>query len=137
MAEYNSGATTYKPEGEFYSASELDKACPPGYRVPSVKELEDLMSNGSVWQADSEAGTGRWFSGKRRYVDSSKAVFLPAAGYRYSDPELSEDNGTVGYYYTSDVEDEVRYYVKFQNLTFTEGLTIPSWNDKYSVRCVK
>ena len=95
------------------------------------------MSNGSVWQADSEAGTGRWFSGKRRYVDSSKAVFLPAEGYRYSDPELSEDNGTVGYYYTSDVEDEVRYYVKFQNLTFTEGLTIPSWNDKYSVRCVK
>ncbi len=138
--KYNSGATTYKPEGEFYSASELDKACPPGYRVPTVKELEDLMSNGSVWQADSDAGTGRWFSGKKRYFDSSKAVFLPAAGYRYSNSELSKDNGIVGYYYTSDVEDKYRSYVKFQNLTFTEGFMYdhPYWDDtKYSVRCVK
>lgn len=136
----SAGDTTwYHRDGKCYTRKKCKPVFPgtPGYRVPTVKELEDLMSNGSVWQADSEAGTGRWFSGKKRYVDSSKAVFLPAAGYRDSDSELSEDNGTLGYYYTSDVEDEVRYYVKFQNLTFTEGLTIPSWNDKYSVRCVK
>ena len=132
--EYNSGATTYKPEGEFYSALELDKACPPGYRVPSVKELEDLMSNGSVWQADSEAGTGRWFSGKRRYVDSSKAVFLPAAGYRFSDAEYGNDDGIAGYYYTSDTKyDSYNCYIKFQSLTFMTGWYLP----RCSVRCVK
>lgn len=73
--------------------------CPPGWRVPTAIEIEELITNHSIWTTNDQNQTGYWFSGPESYSSSVSQVFLPAAGIRYSDG--SETRGNIGTYWSS------------------------------------
>jgi len=72
---------------------------PPGYRVPTKKEIESLLNTTyvtNVWTTENGV-SGRQFTDN----STGESIFLPAAGSRnYSDGTLS-NVGTNGYYWSS------------------------------------
>jgi uncharacterized protein (TIGR02145 family) len=54
--------------------------CPEGWRVPTSKELENLIDNYSTWTTDANGRLGYWFCGSTPYSSSVPQIFLPAAG---------------------------------------------------------
>jgi len=68
--------------------------CPPGWRVPTVTEYENLAKTGSKWTTENGI-KGRIFG------SGNNTLFLPAVGGRhFSDGTLSRV-GSLGYYWSS------------------------------------
>ena len=67
--------------------------CPPGWRVPTLAELEALINAGYEWTPQSGVN-GTVFG------SDNNTIFLPAAGFRATNGTL-HDVGTLGYYWSS------------------------------------
>ena len=123
IGAYNSGN---------YSTSNdpCQKVIPVGtWRTPSKDELQLLVNAGSTWTTFNGVN-GRWFGGV------NTGLFLPAAGYRYSDGTMS-NVGSFGYYWSSTPSDSSTAYYFYYG-TGTGGATSSyDRNRCRSVRCVK
>jgi len=71
------GAFAPYPEayGNYYTWDEAQTACPVGWRLPTIQELNSLVNISSVWTIQN--GTYG-----RRFGTGNSSVFLPAAGMR-------------------------------------------------------
>ena len=102
--------------------------CPQGWRVPTVDELDKLVSSGSIW-SPKNGMNGRIFG------SGNNTVFLPAAGCRGGTGGTLGGVGNYGYYWSSTQDDETDAY---QLLFLNEDV----FTDKFSriggfnVRCV-
>jgi hypothetical protein len=68
-----------------------------GKRLPTEKELEDLIALGSTWD---DKRKGRWIGRDHQLKEKSKqSVFFGAAGRRWDGALLY--TGTLGYYWSS------------------------------------
>lgn len=96
-----------------------------GWRMPTVGEWQELYDNTtSIW-ATEDGVAGRRFTSK---TDSSKYIFLPAAGYRGGTSLLNA--GSCGYYWSSSLRTDGPIYAYY--LDFSSGLVYPL---NYSYRC--
>jgi uncharacterized protein (TIGR02145 family) len=87
--------------GRLYTWHEAQNACPQGWRVPSIEELESLNSVGSFWRdelylwLDLDAVSGRYYGG------FFNRVFLPASGWLNFNLEALINQWAEGYYWSS------------------------------------
>src|SRR5574344_1664046 len=107
--------------------------CPTGWRVPTNTELTALIANKSAWTT-KESQNGYYFSGSTTYSAGVSQIFLPAAGYRYSDGG-AYDRGSFGRYWSSTPGGANAYGLYFSGGDAGMG----NYNRAYgfSVRCVK
>lgn len=116
------------------TGTEWEKAndpCPTGYRVPTQTEQTALLNAGSTWTSDynSTGVAGRIFG------SGSNTVFLPAAGYRYTNGALNYAGTSGNYWSSTQTSIGYAYYVHF-----TSGAYIMSNYNCFiglPVRCVK
>src|SRR5574344_1988880 len=107
--------------------------CPAGWRVPIKTELKALIANKSEWTT-KDSQYGYYFSGSTTYSAGVSQIFLPAAGYRYSDGG-AYDRGSFGRYWSSTPGGANAYGLYFSGGDAGMG----NYNRAYgfSVRCVK
>ncbi len=74
-ATKNVGADKPEGYGNYYTWYEAMKACPAGWRTPTVQEFEALDEAGSIWT------TVNGVKG-RKFGSGGNTIFIPAAGYR-------------------------------------------------------
>lgn len=116
------GGTTWdssSPEGNTWE--KVNDPCPPGWRVPTVTELESLVKAGSQWTT---------INGKKGRVfgNDDNSIFLPAAGFRFDGSLYLSGSG--GCYWNS---------TNVRCLNFHSGAVGVVSNDRdfgFSVRCV-
>ncbi len=112
-----------------YNFEEAQKACPEGWRTPTVKEFEVLVQAPNEWMTVNEIGG-------RRFGSGDNTIFLPAAGYRGAAGSVGFQ-GSYGYYWSSTAYSGWTDY----NLNFSGANVYPSDDNYYaygfSVRCVK
>lgn len=109
--------------------------CPAGWRVPTSKELSNLIKNYSSWTTNDAGQNGCYFSGEYTFIDGAPKVFFPAAGYRDYDYGDAYYRGAYGYYWSSRPRSYYAYY-----LFFGDGHASMSSRRRangYSVRCVQ
>ena len=88
-ATKNAGAYSPQDFGGYYTWDEAQRACPSGWRLPTIAELESLFNSESEWTTlNSKAG--------REFGNDNGFIFLPAAG-----SGGNRDKGTHGYYWSS------------------------------------
>lgn len=106
--------------------------CPDGWRVPTKKELDDLMDNYTS-KSSYNGLSGRWFSGSSEYKDGCPSIFLPFAGYM-DVSGVAKNRPRYGYYWTSE-KDEMLY----MSFSDAQGVKLRSNSGTWgcSVRCVK
>lgn len=99
-----------------------------GWVTPSQAQLQALIDPGSSWTTFNGAN-GCWFGGV------NTGVFLPAAGWRYSDGSMLGE-GTYGYYWSTTPNGSYAYNLYFLS---SGNILIYYYNRSYgySVRCVK
>ena len=119
------GTFVSSPEqyGKYYTWEEAQRACPQGWRLPTVAELKKLR-DGSTWTT-LNGMNGRKFGN----------MFLPAAGYRYGSGGVLFNFGSDGCYYSSTQDNANNVFF----LIFSSGLfyTDARWHDfGGNVRCV-
>ncbi|MDV3459565.1 hypothetical protein CMU57_11040 [Elizabethkingia anophelis] len=68
----------------------LDLHCSPGYRVPSAAEWESFRTSNTFV---GNTGSGVYDTGARVKYDNKITLFLPFAGYRHYDYEMSGQQG--------------------------------------------
>lgn len=114
-ATMNVGATAEDIKGKTFSFAEAQHACPSGWRLPTLAEMEAVKRN-VEWSND-----GTWFSGSEYWHLGSPAVFLPD----------TYENGVV--YWTGTLAEDGRVWTMspsgYLNLNHSSG--------RNSVRCVK
>ena len=114
-ATMNVGATAEDIKGRTFSFAEAQHACPSGWRLPTLAEMEAVQRN-VEWSND-----GTWFSGSESWHLGSPAVFLPD----------TYENGVV--YWTGTLAEDGRVWTMspsgYLNLNHSSG--------RNSVRCVK
>lgn len=114
-ATMNVGATAEDIKGRTFSFAEAQYACPSGWRLPTLAEMEAVKRN-VEWSND-----GTWFSGSEYWHLGSPAVFLPD----------TYENGVV--YWTGTLAEDGRVWTMspsgYLNLNHSSG--------RNSVRCVK
>lgn len=114
-ATMNVGATAEDIKGKTFSFAEAQHACPSGWRLPTLVEMEAVKRN-VEWSND-----GTWFSGSEYWHLGSPAVFLPD----------TYENGVV--YWTGTLAEDGRVWTMspsgYLNLNHSSG--------RNSVRCVK
>ena len=140
-ATTNVGATAPGDYGNLFSWQEAQTACPKGWRLPTMKELEMFENYNwvkeevidarvpSVW-ANSDGKNGRCFTDKV----TKNSIFLPAAGYINTNG-MPYNTGIYGFYWSS--TEHGRYNANF--LCFYHGNAYLYLNLKdsgHSVRCV-
>ena len=126
---WNKGTEEYPVKTEY-------DPCPPGWRVPTYKELNNLYQNHSSWTENIIGQLGYWFSGTTPYSSSDSRLFLPAAGWRDVDC-VANYRGISGMYWSSScVEDSsLSYYLGFYD--GDEEIAKTYRESGLSVRCVK
>ena len=95
------------------------------WRMPSKEQIEELYNNTDNTWVDDFEGTGvsgRKFTNKK---DSSKFIFLPAAGSRY-DASLG-DAGSYGYYWSRRLDTDSPHDAC--SLDFNSGIVI--WSNNF------
>ena len=114
--------------------------CPNGWRIPSSKELEKLVENGTVALYAWEKGIhGWWFSGPSPYSENVNKVFLPDAGEQAvhgSGTSISYyDRNEEGYYWSASSDyDSNSYYLHIDSKANIKT----AWRSRgHSVRCVQ
>lgn len=104
-----------------------------GWRTPSNNELTKLARCTNKTLVSSPA-KGMWF------MNSSKGLFLPAAGFRYftvgAGTTASYGVGTYGYYWSSNAYDSVNAYF-LRLASGSSGINTYNKPGGFSVRCVK
>ena len=110
-AECNVGAKAPVDYGELYTfndnkAADAAKSLGDGWRLPTDRELNDLLSNCTKNWETCKDGTGAdingyRFTGKGDY--SSNSIFLPAAGFNSGSGRDSA--GDSGHYWSSEASD--------------------------------
>ena len=112
--------------------------CPEGWRVPTFKELEELIENHSTWTVLENGHRGYWFSGLSTYDSDMPQIFLPAAGSRFYYAGDAFERGEVGYYWSSSSYSVYGNYLYFLgNVIEMDYDFLHSRASGYSVRCVQ
>lgn len=137
-ATCNLGAEKQTDYGSFLTWEEAQISCPKGWRLPSKKEVDELIefSNGGIWKTLNGV-EGRWFS---ENGEEGKGLFFPAGGFKEPSSDLVKYEKTCGPYWTStDFEDSFAFYLyTFANGSFTTlGDNHYNKSYKFTVRCVK
>ena len=123
----NRGETTWDESTPSGNTWEIN-ICPSGWRLPTLKELESLLSSESLW-GELNGVKGRFFgSGKQK-------VFFPAAGDRYKESGALYDVGNCGYYWSSTPFGNGAYCLKFVTDSFIGKPVFPR-SFGFCVRCV-
>jgi len=124
-ATKNVGAFNPEDNGNLYTWEQAKFACPNGWRLPTMAELESLNSTGSAWTIQNgKAG--------RKFGDNNNHIFLPAAGWR--DNSSLRDVSTLGMYWSGTEVDVSSAY----DLYFTSGeSTVRLIQGKPYGRCVR
>jgi len=124
------GGTTWDssyPEGNTWEKA--NDPCPPGWRVPTLAELESLVNVDSKWTTLNGVNGRSIGSGK-------PALFLPVAGHRsYYDGMLSYGS-TSGFYWSSGTNGSNAYYLLFHAGGAFEVANGGGRAMGFSVRCV-
>jgi len=126
-ATKNVGAIKPEDDGYYFTWEEAQSACPNGWRLPTKEDFERLNNAGSIWTTEND------ISG-RKFGDYNNYIFLPAAGWRYSDGTYGGID-THGYYWSSTMAD-IEYSI---SLGFISDLSHVVGYVKtlgHSVRCV-
>ena len=104
--DYSSGTYTFSgyPTTLPASADAATVNWGAGWRMPTYDEMNELNENCTVTWTTQNSINGRLFTGP-----NGKSIFLPAAGYRYSDggDEENDDLGTDGEYWTSSLRTDL------------------------------
>ena len=116
--------------GQYYTFEQAQAACPVGWRLPTLAELESLLDTEKVEQKWIAEKNGKEFKDKA----TGNTLFLPAAGHRY--------NGTLyfvgenGSYWSSTPYSDYTMC----NLHFSSNVTDTCYfyysGSRFSVRCV-
>ena len=132
--------------GRLYTLSDAKKACPPGWRLPSKKDIEELIAaaggarvagknlkSASGWQAnDGQSGNG---------VDALGFSALPAGGWQTDSekPDDPEENGffLIGEKFDFWYDSGMLELYNHSNCADIEPFHIDYVDDFYSVRCIK
>lgn len=114
-ATMNVGATAEDIKGKTFSFAEAQHACPSGWRLPTLAEMEAVQRN-VEWSND-----GTWFSGSEYWHLGSPAVFLPD----------TYEKGVV--YWTGTLAEDGRVWT----MSPSGYLNLNHSSDRNSVRCVK
>lgn len=86
---------------------EANDPCPPGWRVPSWREIEGLRNKGTTWTPTGYHGSTGPLSGK--HINSFTKLFFPTSGYRAgADGKLNKRN-LEGWYWVSGVASNFSY----------------------------
>lgn len=146
-APVNSGSTEDDLYGKYYSVFESNTACPDGWRLPSIEELQNLVKNYSDFTS-LNGMNGRWFSGSEPYSSEGASIFFPASGrlsHNKMDSNISEilgrdtqgyyfSNTVCGHYYVTNGSDGAHYlYFASSSISTTSVSVIQN----ISIRCVK
>jgi uncharacterized protein (TIGR02145 family) len=116
--------------GNLYTWEEAKNACPDGWRIPTKKELEELVEGAYI--------TNNGVNG-REFNNGNDKIFLPAYGF------ISPGNTSIyfhnqdGYYWSSDIDTE-SVYSPYVFLVFRKNMcsvTSDGGESRMSVRCVK
>ena len=91
---YNAGSTSTTSYDSGYQYASAKVMCPSGWRLPTEKELNSLISNYSAWTT-YKGIAGRWLSGTNPYSPNVNRIFCPAI------LTLDTSSKTAGYYWTS------------------------------------
>lgn len=87
--------------------------CPSGYRVPTASEW-NLIGNATL---NPRSVLGTWTNSPANYSSGMKVgnnLFLPAAGARYGTGAPIYNRGSLGFYWTTTLSNDVlAYYVNF------------------------
>jgi uncharacterized protein (TIGR02145 family) len=123
------GTFTKNPEdyGVYYTWDEAQNVCPLGWRVPTLEEIESLLSVENNW-ITLNGINGRQFS------SSNVSLFFPAAGFRYYNDSISNNVGTEGGYWSSTATTDNGHGLGFYH-EFADW-TIGSRKSFQCVRCV-
>jgi len=117
------------PGTEWESANDPS---PPGYRVPTLEELQTLSAFNVTyeWTTENDMPGGR-FTDKA----NGNSIFLPAVGYRGDSNGMLYFAGTYGYYWSSTQSNTSNAYLLYLGSTSTH-LTSFSKASGFSVRPV-
>lgn len=126
-ATMNVGATAEDIKGKTFSFAEAQHACPSGWRLPTLAEMEAVQRN-VEWSND-----GTWFSGSEYWHLGSPAVFLP---YTYVE-ETSGRKEKCAVYWTGTDAGDGRVWTLSMSDYFSDSLNLNHSSGRNSVRCVK
>ena len=128
-ATMNVGATAEDIKGKTFSFAEAQHACPSGWRLPTLAEMEAVQRN-VEWSND-----GTWFSGSEYWHLGSPAVFLP---YTYVE-ETSGRKEKCAVYWTGTDAGDGRVWTLYMNDygSPSGSLNLNHSSGRNSVRCVK
>lgn len=133
-AEMNVGANYIEDYGTFYTFKQAQKACPEGWRLPTIAEYQSLFDLGSEWTTQ-EGVLGRRFNTGRQ------TIFLPAAGFRgvaKSSGKLISYKGHIfGGYYWAAGRGAGSKGEGFQFKKDGTWTVAPPATNEYQVRCVR
>ena len=118
-ATMNVGATTEDIKGKTFSYAEAQRACPAGWRLPTLAEMEAVQRN-VEWR-----NGGTWFSGSEYWHLGSPAVFLP---YTYEKRAV---------YWTGTLAEDGRVWTWCMSDSSTDSFDLNHSSGRNSVRCVK
>ncbi|MBR5982469.1 MAG: hypothetical protein IK025_01940 [Bacteroidales bacterium] len=134
-------SANYATYGVLYNWAATKNACPTGWRLPSNEDWEKLEKAigekqlGSALASKSE----NWAKGELRKSERwGKSGFNAyPAGYRDGNCFYA-DEGTSTYFWTSEqTSDGYSYYRYIDSKETYFGLDHGSWENGYSIRCVK
>lgn len=112
-----------------YTWEEAQKACPPGYRLPTESE----------WKGVAENNKYEWKGGGGSYAKAAKfgdKLTLYPAGYSSEDGSYSSSENYYGYYWNSKPLEGKRAF----NMVFSaSGVDAENYGmlGKFCVRCIK
>jgi len=137
-ATCNLGAEKQSDCGSFFTWADAQKSCPAGWRLPTKKEVDDLLklSNGGVW-GTLDGVEGVWLNENGK---EQEGLFLPAGGFKEPSFDTIQYQKTCGPYWTgTDFDDSFAFYLyTFSKGSFTTlGDNHYDKSYKFMVRCVK
>lgn len=98
------------------------------FRLPTKAEFERLSK---CWSRFDEKKNGRWFFDE----ETGQKLFLPCRGY-ITDKGFHGGEGTLGYYWSSNEEDDDAAYVLYFNYVCLDHEVFEEKTDCHSVRLV-
>ena len=108
-ATCNVGAKYPEDYGNYYTYDEAQELSNSNWRVPTKKEIRELLENCDYKWTTQNGVKGGLFTSKI----NGKSIFLPAAGYRNGlDGNVV---GSSGYYWSSSAGSSLAYYLYFNS----------------------